>query len=35
MTVEPDTHNPHNKPIIIMKIADSKWQIVKTYEPQD
>jgi len=35
MTVEPDTHNPHNKPVIIMKITNSNWQIVKTYEPQD
>jgi branched-chain amino acid transport system substrate-binding protein len=35
LTIETDTHNPHNKPIIIMKISDSKWQIVKTYEPKD
>jgi branched-chain amino acid transport system substrate-binding protein len=33
ITVEPDTHNPHNKPVIIMQITDSKWKIVKTYEP--
>ncbi len=33
LTYEPDTHNPHNKPIIIMQIKDGKWQIVKTYEP--
>ncbi len=33
LTVEPDTHNPHNKPVIIMQIKDGKWQIVKTYEP--
>lgn len=33
LTYEPDTHNPYNKPIIIMQIKDGKWQIVKTYEP--
>lgn len=33
LTIEPETHNPHNKPVIIMKIADSKWKIEKTYEP--
>ena len=33
LNIEPDTHNPHNKPVIIMQIKDSKWQIVKTYEP--
>lgn len=33
LTIEPDTHNPHNKPVIIMQIKDGKWQIVKTYEP--
>jgi branched-chain amino acid transport system substrate-binding protein len=34
ITIEPDTHNPHNKPIVIMQIHDSQWQIVKTYEPE-
>lgn len=34
LTIEPDTHNPHNKPVVILGISDSKWQIVKTYEPQ-
>ncbi len=33
MTMEPDTHNPHNKPILIMTIKDSKWEIVKTFIP--
>lgn len=33
LTIEPDTHNPHNKPVIIMQITNSKWNIVKTYEP--
>jgi len=33
LTYEKDTHNPHNKPVIIMQIKDSKWNIVKTYEP--
>lgn len=35
LTFEPDTHNPHNKPVVIMEITDSKWKIVKTYEPKD
>ncbi|MFM8322690.1 MAG: ABC transporter substrate-binding protein, partial [Chloroflexota bacterium] len=25
VTMEPDTHNPHNKPILIMTIKDSAW----------
>ncbi len=33
ITYEKDTHNPHNKPVIIMQITGSKWKIVKTYEP--
>jgi branched-chain amino acid transport system substrate-binding protein len=33
LTIEPDTHNPHNKPVIIMSIKDSKWKIEKTYAP--
>lgn len=33
VTIEPDTHNPHNKPILILEIKDSKWELVKTYEP--
>lgn len=33
VTMEPDTHNPHNKPILIMTIKDSKWSIVKTFTP--
>jgi branched-chain amino acid transport system substrate-binding protein len=33
LTIEPATHNPHNKPVIIMQVKDSKWKIVKTYEP--
>ena len=35
LTFEPATHNPHNKPVVIMSIKDSKWNIVKTYTPQD
>jgi branched-chain amino acid transport system substrate-binding protein len=35
LTMEPTTHNPHNKPVVIMQIKDGKWNIVKTYEPQD
>ena len=35
LTIESDTHNPHNKPVVMMQIKDSKWNIIKTYEPQD
>lgn len=34
LTMEPDTHNPHNKPIVIMGIQDSAWSIIKTYSPE-
>ena len=33
ITFEKDTHNPYNKPVIIMQITGSKWVISKTYEP--
>jgi len=33
LTIEPDTHNPHNKPVVILQIKDGQWKIVKTYEP--
>jgi branched-chain amino acid transport system substrate-binding protein len=35
LTIEPETHNPHNKPVIIMSIKDSKWKIEKTYSPEN
>lgn len=34
LTYEPDTHNPHNKPVQILKIDNSKWTIIKTFEPK-
>ena len=33
LTIEPDTHNPHNKPVVILQIKDGAWKIEKTYEP--
>lgn len=33
VTMESDTHNPHNKPILIMQIANSQWKIIKTFTP--
>lgn len=33
VTMESDTHNPHNKPVIIMTIKNSKWEIVSTFKP--
>lgn len=35
VTMEPDTHNPHNKPLLVIRIRDSKWEIVETFAPQD
>jgi len=34
LTIEKDTHNPHNKPILIIKISGKKFNIFKTYQPQ-
>lgn len=33
LTIEPETHNPHNKPVVILQIKDGAWKIEKTYEP--
>lgn len=33
ITIEPETHNPHNKPVVILQIKDGAWKIEKTYEP--
>jgi len=33
VTMEPDTHNPHNKPILIMRITDSAWEMLETFTP--
>jgi branched-chain amino acid transport system substrate-binding protein len=34
VTMEPDTHNPHNKPLLIMTIKDSKWVLTETFQPK-
>jgi branched-chain amino acid transport system substrate-binding protein len=34
VTMEPDTHNPHNKPLLIMTIKDSKWELTETFQPK-
>jgi branched-chain amino acid transport system substrate-binding protein len=34
LTYEPTTHNPHNKPVQILRIDNSKWTLVTTYEPK-
>jgi branched-chain amino acid transport system substrate-binding protein len=34
MTMEPDTHNPHNKPALIIEIKDSNWHQLKMFEPE-
>ena len=33
VTMEKDTHNPHNKPLLILQIKDSKWNKVETFTP--
>jgi branched-chain amino acid transport system substrate-binding protein len=35
VSMEPDTHNPHNKPLLIMRIKNSKWELVETFAPKD
>ncbi len=35
VTMEPDTHNPHNKPLLIMSIKDSQWKLIETFQPED
>lgn len=35
VTMEPDTHNPHNKPLLIMKIEGSAWKLLETFKPQE
>ncbi len=34
VTMEPDTHNPHNKPLLIMTIKNSQWELTETFQPQ-
>ena len=34
VTMEPDTHNPHNKPLLIMSIKNSQWVLVETFTPK-
>jgi len=34
VTMEPDTHNPHNKPLLIMSIKNSQWELVETFTPK-
>lgn len=34
VTMEKDTHNPHNKPLLILQIKDSKWNTVETFTPE-
>jgi branched-chain amino acid transport system substrate-binding protein len=34
VTMEPDTHNPHNKPLLLMTIKNGQWELVETFTPQ-
>lgn len=33
-TMDPKTHNPLKRPVIMLTIKDSKWKVHKTYTPQ-
>ncbi len=33
VTMEKETHNPHNKPLLIVQIKDGKWKLLETYDP--
>jgi branched-chain amino acid transport system substrate-binding protein len=33
VTMEKDTHNPHNKPLLIMQVQNSKWNLLETFDP--
>jgi branched-chain amino acid transport system substrate-binding protein len=35
VSMEPDTHNPHNKPLLIMTIKDDNWELLETFQPED
>ena len=35
MTMEKDTHNPHNKPVSIVTIEDGQFKLFKEYTPVD
>lgn len=35
MTMEPDTHNPHNKPVSIVTIKDGQFELFEVYTVQD
>jgi branched-chain amino acid transport system substrate-binding protein len=34
-TIEPDTHNPHNKAVSIVKVENSQYNLYKTFQPTD
>jgi len=34
MTMDPKTHTPRNKPVLVVAIKDGKWKTVKTYQPE-
>jgi branched-chain amino acid transport system substrate-binding protein len=34
VTMETDTHNPHNKPLLLMTIRNGQWELVETFTPQ-
>jgi len=34
VTMEPETHNPYKKPLLIMTIKDSQWVLTETFQPK-
>ena len=33
LTMEKDTHNPHNKPVYMLEITGGKWRLAETFKP--
>ena len=34
-TIEPETHNPHNKSVSIMRVEDGEYKLVTTFKPAE
>lgn len=34
VTMEKDTHNPHNKPLLIQRVHNNQWELVETFQPK-
>ncbi len=34
VTMEPETHNPYKKPLLIMRVTNGQWELVETFQPK-